>query len=92
MQQPQGFVVKGQEHKVCLFLKVIYGLTQALRALYFQMDAFLCKNGFTWSNSNHNIYFSIQHGQHVIFILYVDDLFLTCDDQKLMMFLEKAQT
>jgi len=28
MQQPHGFVVKGQGHEVCLFLKAIYGLKQ----------------------------------------------------------------
>jgi hypothetical protein len=47
MQQPQGFVIKGQEHKVCLFLNAIYGLKQASRAWYFQMEALLCKNGLT---------------------------------------------
>jgi hypothetical protein len=89
MQQPQGFVIKGQEHKICLFFNAIYGFKQASRTWYFQMDPFLCKNGLTWSNSNHYFYFSIQHGQYVIFIICVDDFLLTHDDHD-MMFLEKS--
>jgi hypothetical protein len=29
MEQPQGFITPGQAEKVCLLLKVIYGLKQA---------------------------------------------------------------
>lgn len=29
MEQPEGFVVTGQEHKVCKLQKAIYGLKQA---------------------------------------------------------------
>eukprot|EP00253_Pinus_taeda_P012914 PITA_12914 len=34
MFQPEGFVVKGHEHKVCKLVKSLYGLKQAPRAWY----------------------------------------------------------
>ena len=32
VEQPQGFIVNGEEHKVYKLNKVLYGLKQALRA------------------------------------------------------------
>jgi hypothetical protein len=34
MSQPKGFVVKGQEHKVCKLIKSLYGLKQAPHTWY----------------------------------------------------------
>ena len=46
MQQPPGFEIAGQEHKVCKLIKALYGLKQAPRAWYTKMDEYLRKVGF----------------------------------------------
>eukprot|EP00253_Pinus_taeda_P017314 PITA_17314 len=46
VEQPPGYEVGGQEHKVCKLKKVLYGLKQAPRAWYSRIDAYLIENGF----------------------------------------------
>lgn len=38
MQQPEGFVIPGQEHLVCQLNKSIYGLKQASRSWNIHLD------------------------------------------------------
>ena len=38
MDQPEGFVVKGQESKVCRLLKSLYGLKQAPKQWHEKFD------------------------------------------------------
>ena len=45
MDQPEGFVVHGQEHKVCKLDKSLYGLKQAPKQWHEKFDNF---NHFTW--------------------------------------------
>ena len=46
MSQPEGFVVKGQEHEVCKLIKSLYGLKQAPRAWYEKLTQHLLKLDF----------------------------------------------
>ena len=46
MSQPEGFVVKGQEHKVCKLIKSLYGLKQAPRSWYEKLTENLLKIDF----------------------------------------------
>ena len=43
MSQPEGFVVKGKEQKVCKLFKSLYGLKQAPRAWYEKLTGHLLK-------------------------------------------------
>ena len=46
MSQPEGFVVKGKEQKVCKLVKSLYGLKQAPRAWYEKLTEHLLKLNF----------------------------------------------
>jgi hypothetical protein len=46
MEQPNGFVVKGQESKVCKLLKSLYSLKQAPKQWHEKFDTTLTSAGF----------------------------------------------
>ena len=58
---------------VCKLKKALYGLKQAPRTWYGRIDSFLMSLGFTNSK--------VEDGMQVILLLYVDDLFLTGDEE-----------
>ncbi|KAL6320112.1 hypothetical protein AAG906_004621 [Vitis piasezkii] len=75
VEQPQGFVVDGEENKVYKLKKALYGLKQAPRAWYTQIDNYFIENGFIRSKSEPTLYVkSKDNSQILIVALYVDDL------------------
>ena len=84
MEQPEGFVVKGQEKKVCKLIKSIYGLKQAGRVWYELMaDTLRRKLGFEGIHLDAGVYVLCRQGGNqteIILILYVDDLLLMGND------------
>jgi Reverse transcriptase (RNA-dependent DNA polymerase) len=56
MEQPEGFVVKGQEHLVCKLRRNLYGLKQASRNWYKMIKSFLCDNKFEKINSDNYVF------------------------------------
>jgi hypothetical protein len=78
VEQPQGFVVKGNESKVLRLRKALYGLKQAPRAWYSRIDQYFMDRGFRRSKSEPTLYIKTQ-GQYdtLIVSLYVDDLIYT---------------
>jgi hypothetical protein len=46
VEQPQGYEVPGQEYKVYMLKKELYGLKKAPRAWYSRIDSYLTQNGF----------------------------------------------
>jgi hypothetical protein len=76
IEQPQRFEVEDMKNHVCKLKKDLYGLKQAPRAWYGRIDSFLTSLGFTKSKGDSNLYFKVMNDDHVILLLYVDDLFL----------------
>jgi len=77
IEKPMGFEVKYRETYVYRLKRELYGLKQAPRAWYARVDAYLQILGFTKSYVDLNIFIKVVKDDHVIIILYVDDLLLT---------------
>jgi hypothetical protein len=80
IEQTQGFEVEDRKSHVCRLKKALYGLKQAPRAWYGRIDSFLTSLGFTESKEDSNLYFKFMNDEPVILLLYVDDLFLTGEE------------
>jgi hypothetical protein len=90
VQQPLGFIKSGQEHKVLILHKALYGLHQAPRAWNLKLDEklnMLAWNlkldeklnmlGFIKRNVDHAIYCHGGKGERLIVGVYVNDLIIT---------------
>jgi len=69
-------VTHGKESHVCKWKKALYKLKQAPRAWYSMIDGYLMSLGFTKSEVDPNLYYKVVGDDTIIFVLYVDDLFL----------------
>ena len=76
MNQPDGFVVKGEEQKVCKLLKSLYGLKQAPKQWHEKFDTTLTGAGFVVNEADRCVYYRHGGGQSVILCLYVDDILI----------------
>ncbi|GJR40639.1 zinc finger, CCHC-type containing protein [Tanacetum coccineum] len=47
MRQPEGFIMSGNEHKVCKLVKSVYGLKQAPKQWHQKFDDAVLSSGFT---------------------------------------------
>jgi hypothetical protein len=60
MTQSDGFVVKGQEDKVCKLMKSLYGLKQAPKQWHEKFDVTLISVGFSVNEADRCVYY--RHG------------------------------
>jgi hypothetical protein len=80
VEQPEGFEVGDREMHVYRLRRALYGLKQAPQAWYSRIDNYLREMGFQWSEADQNLYFLAGEAP-LILVFYVDDLFLTRDQQ-----------
>ena len=76
MEQPEGFVLKGQESKVCKLVKSLYGLKQAPKQWHEKFDHTLLTHGFKINESDKCVYIKSNDKTCVIVCLYVDDMLI----------------
>jgi hypothetical protein len=76
MDQPDGFVVKGEEQMVCKLLKSLYGLKQAPKQWHEKFDTTLTGVGFTVNEADRCVYYRHSEAQSIILCLYVDNILI----------------
>lgn len=77
VEQPERYIVEGQEDKLYLFRKTLYGLKQAPRAWYSRINEYLMSLGFERSPNEHTLYVREIDDEKIFISLYVDDLLVT---------------
>ena len=76
LDQPESFVVQGQESKVCKLRKSLYGLKQAPKNWHEKFDNTLISNGFVVNEFDRRVYNKFSGDSGVTICLYVDDMLI----------------
>jgi hypothetical protein len=76
MDQPNGFVAKGHEGKVCKLLKSLYDLKQAPKQWHEKFNKTLTSAGFVVNEVDKCVYYRYGGGNGMILCLYVDDILI----------------
>jgi hypothetical protein len=74
-------LVQRKESHVCKLKKKLYGLKQGPRAWYAKIDSYLQSLDFSKSVVDPDMYFKVIENHPLILVLYVDDFFLTREEQ-----------
>ncbi|KAK4372554.1 hypothetical protein RND71_007938 [Anisodus tanguticus] len=77
IEQPEGYVVPGQEKKVCRLVKSLYGLKQTPKQWHKKFDSTLLSNGFAINECDKCVYMKDNSDSFVMICLYVDDMLIT---------------
>jgi transposase InsO family protein len=82
MRQPRFFEKPGQENKVCLLKKGLYGLKQGQRVWNKKFEAAMAKLGFNCTQQRADTCIYVKkgtNGELTILLVYVDDIILASD-------------
>eukprot|EP00253_Pinus_taeda_P003600 PITA_03600 len=90
MSQPEGFDVKGHEHKVCKLVKSLYGLKQAPRAWNEKLTEHLLKLNFKHYDLDDATSFIKKVVKTVVYlVVYVDDLLMIGNNESYIASIKK---
>ena len=76
MEQPIGFIIQGQECKVCRLNRSIYGLEQSSRQWYLRFHCVITSYNFTMINKEHCVYIKQHKDKYALLSLYVDERYV----------------
>lgn len=77
MEQPKGYIKKGEENLVCKLERSLYGLKQSPRQWNKRFDTFMKKQGYRRSYYDHCLYYKGTEIHTAIYLLlYVDDILI----------------
>ena len=76
MEQPEGFVSKGNENKFCRLVKSLYGLKQAPKQWHAKFDSVMMRNDFRIKECDKCVYHKQIGQSYVMICLYVDDMLI----------------
>lgn len=82
MEQPQLFAKQGNEDKICLLKRPLYGLKQAGREWYKRLNDYLIKIGAQNDASNPCVYVFGNGKNRVILLIYIDNLLLASTNMR----------
>lgn len=86
---PPGFTDPARPSHAGKLRKALYGLKQAPRAWYQKVDSYLLSRGLLKSHADYNLYYNNDHGKVTLLILYVDDVYLTGDNEAHISFIRQ---
>jgi len=76
MEQLEGFVLPGNEHKIYKLIKSLYGLKQTPKQWHEKFDYVILEYGFKRNSDDKCIYSKFTNDFGVITCLYVDDMLI----------------
>nr|GEU41407.1 zinc finger, CCHC-type [Tanacetum cinerariifolium] len=82
INKPLGYVMSGNENKVCKLIKSLYGLKQAPKQWHQKFDEVVLSNSYLLNQANKCIYSKIDgSSKEVIICQYIDDMLIFGTDQ-----------
>ena len=84
VEQPCGYEINGNGHKVYKLKKTLYGLKQTPRARYSCIESYFLKEGFETCSREHTLFLMTGAGGKILIVsLYVDVLIFTGIDESM---------
>jgi len=80
IKQPEGYIHEGQETKLCLLNKFLYGLKQSPRQWYKWFNSLMIKARYNRYEYDSCVYFK-HNDDPIYFLLYVDDMLIAERDK-----------